>query len=161
MKNSKTILFLTIILMSIFLNISCDGTTPIAEIIPKQSADEIFKVDKAFADMSRQVGMRKAFIEFISDEGVLLRPDNLPIVGADAINFLSQVNDSGYVLTWEASGAAIAQSGDLGYAFGTYELKAPDTTIKGTYVNIWKKQPSGAWKFVLNSNNQGTSSGQP
>jgi ketosteroid isomerase-like protein len=51
--------------------------------------------------------------------------------------------------------AEIARSGDLGYSYGIYELILPDTTLRGTYVNIWKKQNNGEWKFVLNSNNAG------
>ena len=46
--------------------------------------------------------MKKAFIEYIDNEGILLRPDHPPIIGADAIDFLSQVNDSSYTFNLEA-----------------------------------------------------------
>jgi ketosteroid isomerase-like protein len=29
--------------------------------------------------------------------------------------------------------------------------------LKGTYVNIWKKERDGQWKFIVNSNNPGVS----
>jgi ketosteroid isomerase-like protein len=30
-----------------------------------------------------------------------------------------------------------------------------DTFFAGTYVSIWKKQPDGKWKFILDSGNEG------
>ncbi len=116
---------------------------------------EMMRTDSLFSEMSKTSGMRKAFIEYIADEGVLLRPDHMPIVGADAIEFLSQANDSSSVLTWEPLGSDISSAGDLGFTYGTYNLQLADTTFAGTYVSIWKKQPDGKWKFVLDSGNAG------
>ncbi len=64
--------------------------------------------------MSDKTGMKKAFIEYIDNEGILLRPNHPPIIGADAIDFLSQVNDSSYNLTWEPTGAEIAAFREYG-----------------------------------------------
>lgn len=121
------------------------------------SADEILNADIAFSDMSRQVGMKKAFLEYIDNDGILLRPNHPPIIGADAIDFLSSTNDTTYKLTWKPAKAEIAKSGDLGFSFGIYELTSKDTVLKGTYVSIWKKQSDGEWKFVLDSGNEGIS----
>lgn len=137
--------------------ISCDNLTPSdnQKKTATYSADDILNADMAFSDMSRQVGMKKAFIEYISDEGVLLRPGHLPLKGADAIDFLSQLSDSNYTLTWKPSRGEISKSGDLGYTYGVYELSTADSVYKGTYVSIWKKQSDGTWKFVLDSGNEG------
>ncbi len=137
---------------------SCDLKTE--NIKKSPSADEIMNADIAFSNMSRQLGMKKAFLEYIDNEGILLRPNHKPIVGADAIDFLSLVNDTAYTLTWKPAKAEIAKSGDLGFTYGIYELKTKDTTLNGTYVSIWKKQSSGAWKFVLDSGNEGISPAQ-
>ncbi|HXS57839.1 MAG TPA: DUF4440 domain-containing protein [Hanamia sp.] len=137
---------------------SCDFKTDTK--IKKPSAEEMMQADRAFSDMSRQVGMKKAFLQYIDNEGVLLRPGHPPIVGAEAIDYLSQVNDSAYTLTWKPSKGEIASSGDLGFTYGVYELKTKDTVLNGTYVSIWKKQTDGDWKFVLDSGNEGISSEQ-
>ena len=121
----------------------------------KSSSDEVLNADIAFSDMSRQVGMKKAFLQYIDNEGTLLRPDHLPLVGADAIDFISILSDTAYTLSWNPMHAQIAKSGDLGYTYGTYQLILKDSIIKGTYVNIWKKEKDGEWKFVLNSDNPG------
>jgi ketosteroid isomerase-like protein len=124
--------------------------------INKEAAwrNEIIKTDKEFSALSSKVGMKKAFIEFIDDDGVLLRPDHPPIVGASAIEFLSEQNDSSYTLTWEPATASVAASGDLGYSYGIYNLQLQDTLLHGTYVSIWKKK-EGKWKFVLDTGNPG------
>ncbi|MBL0146829.1 MAG: hypothetical protein IPP48_15010 [Chitinophagaceae bacterium] len=81
----------------------------------------------------------------------------MPIIGANAIDYLSQQNDKDYTLIWEPRGGDIAKSGEMGFTYGIYSLKpkTADTTIFGTYVSIWKKQADGTWRFVLDSGNEG------
>lgn len=145
----------------LFLFVSCDQVAPITNSSEKQNAEEIVKTDIAFSDMSRQVGMKKAFMQYMAKDGGLLRPEHPPIIGADAIDYLSQLNDTSFTITWKPSHSDISRSGDLGYTFGIYELKVADTIMKGTYVSIWKKQADGTWKFVLDSGNPGITSPQP
>jgi ketosteroid isomerase-like protein len=152
--------FLFLIILSIGFS-SCDFITPTVKPENKGTPQELIAADIAFSDMSRQVGIKKAFTEFMSQEGILLRPDYPPIVGAEAIDYLSLVSDTGYVLSWKPSGGEIAKSGDMGFTYGEYTLKVEDAVINGTYVNVWKKQRDGAWKYVLNNTNQGTSPDAP
>lgn len=118
---------------------------------------KMMDADRAFSQMSIDKGMKAAFMEYIDSNGVLLKPGQYPIVGADAIDFMIQQDDSAYKLQWKPTKGAIAESGEMGYTFGLYALKLSekDTTIYGTYVTIWKKQSNGSWKFVLNSGNEG------
>ncbi len=115
----------------------------------------IIKADEAFSNMSKHQGMKKAFVEFMDNDAILLRPNHLPIVGADAVEFLSEVNDTSYTLTWKPSSAEISSSGDLGFTYGIYSLQMNDTSLSGTYVSIWKKQADGKWKFILDTGNEG------
>lgn len=118
---------------------------------------EMLKADKEFSRMSEEKGMKMAFIEYLDSNGVLLRPNKLPIAGADAIDYLIRQNDSDYTLTWEPRNGAVAKSGELGYTYGVYALRpsTKDTVIYGTYVSIWKKDKNGRWKYVLDSGNEG------
>ena len=143
---------LPVLFFASLLIISCKPKTNLVKSI---SPGELMKTDEAFAEMSRKNGMKRAFIEYIDNEGILLRPNHPPIVGADAIDFLSQVNDSSYTLTWNPSGAGIAASEDMGYSYGIYKLELKDTVLRGTYVSVWKKQKDGKWKFMLDTGNEG------
>lgn len=130
------------------------------EISKESPEKQLMAADRAFSDMSKEKGMREAFIEYIDSNGVLLRANRLPIVGANAIDFLIQQNDTAYTLTWQPQFADVASSGDLGYTYGIYQirLKATDSSFYGTYTSIWKKQKDGKWKFVLDTGNEGLGS---
>ena len=114
--------------------------------------------DIAFSDLSRQNGMKAAFLHYIDSSGVLLRPGHFPIVGKDAQEYLQKINDSSFSLTWKPQSAELAASGDLGYTYVLYTYHDKDTSFGGTYVSIWKKQADGSWKFVLDTGNPGVDS---
>ncbi len=150
---------LLIFIMILVLFVSCDLFTKKKTEAGGHPMDKInmLAADRAFSKMSEEKGMKNAFLEYIDSNGVLLRPDQLPIVGADAIDYLIQQNDSAYTIKWEPRNGTVARSGELGYTYGIYALKPniKDTIIYGTYVSIWKKQANGDWKYVLDSGNEG------
>jgi len=113
------------------------------------------QTDADFSDTSKKKGFKAAFLEYIDEDGALLRPNRMPIVGADAVEYLSAINDSSVQLTWEPLGGDVAKTGDMGYTYGTYLMKDSASESRGTYVTIWRKTPEGKWKFVLDSGNQG------
>lgn len=58
----------------------------------------------------------------------------------------------GFNLTWKATRAEVAASGDLGYTVGTYEMTMNNAaglpaTEKGKFVTTWKKV-NGTWKVA-------------
>lgn len=74
---------------------------------------------------------------------------------AKAMSFL---NDQNNQLTWTPVDVGISLSGDLGYTSGTYEFRSKDkdgkpTITHGKYTSIWKNQPDGSWKVVLDMGN--------
>ncbi len=117
----------------------------------------LLKADADFAALSEEKGLKAAFLENIDSNGVILRPDVLPMAGADAVDYIIALKDTGYTMLWKPSSAEVAVSGELGYTYGVYKIKPSvmDTVLYGTYVSIWKKQSDGKWKFVLQSNNEG------
>jgi ketosteroid isomerase-like protein len=120
-----------------------------------KALNEMQQTDVDFSNYSKEKGIKKAFLEYMEDDGVLLRPNKLPIIGADAVEFLSNMNDSLIELTWEPHGGDVSKIGDMGYTYGVYTLKDSENISKGTYVTIWRKQKDGNWKFVLDTGNQG------
>jgi ketosteroid isomerase-like protein len=117
----------------------------------------LMNADNAFSNLSAEKGMKDAFLEYIDSNGVLLRPNVIPIAGADAVDYIIALKDEGYTMTWKPNDATVAASGELGYTYGSYILQpaTKDTVFYGTYVSIWKKQDDGKWKFILQSANEG------
>ncbi len=124
---------------------------------------ELMAVDRAFSAMSLKEGMKAAFVDYLDSNGVLLRPANLPIIGANAIDYLIQQNDATYTLTWNPVHAEVSASGELGYTYGEYAMQFKsennptfyDTVIYGTYTSVWKKQQDKKWKLMLHTANEG------
>lgn len=147
-------------LLPLLLLMACNTKKEIKN--SSQQRAEMIAAEISFSDMSKQTGTRAALMQFIDSNGVLLRPNSFPLVGADAIDYISQSDDTAYTMIWQPKGGNIAASGELGYTFGVYSIlpKNNDPAMHGTYVNIWKKQPDGKWKLVLDSGNEGVDESQ-
>jgi hypothetical protein len=102
------------------LMVACINKKPLLPIDPEA---DLLKADRAFSKMSEEEGVKNAFIKYIDSDGVLLRPNQYPIMGADAVDFISQNEDSTFTMTWEPKGGTVAQSGELGYTYGVYTIK--------------------------------------
>jgi ketosteroid isomerase-like protein len=117
---------------------------------------QLLETDQAFSKACSEKGMKKAFIEFLANDAVLLRPGQMPIIEGDVIEFLSAQEDTSFVMSWQVKGGHIAKSNDLGFTYGVYNVKTKDSVLTGTYVSIWQMQGDGSWKVVLDTGNQGT-----
>jgi len=150
----KKILLFNTLLLSLSSCIFFERKKKLGTLDDKMS---MMDTDRNFSKLSEEKGMKNAFLDYIDSNGVLLRPNHLPLLGADAIDYLIQQNDSAYSLKWEPKNGAVAASGELGYTYGVYVLKPSmkDTLIFGTYVSVWRKGADGHWKFVLDSGNEG------
>lgn len=116
----------------------------------KASRIVLTNLDRVFSEVSAAQGTREAFLFYIADDVRIFRNDYLPFVGKGASAEALGANKG--VLTWQPAAADVSRSGDLGYTYGLYELRANDAaktlTGKGNYLRVWKKQ-GGAWKVVL------------
>jgi ketosteroid isomerase-like protein len=124
-------------------------THSVAAVDVEAAKGELTKRDWEFAGSGPTGGLLKKFLALLSNDVRLFRDGNYPILGRDAVkDFLSKNNS---VRTSQPDFADVSRSGDLGYTYGTYELKSSDTTKlvgKENYLRIWKKQ-SGLWKIVV------------
>ena len=86
-------------------------------------------------------------------------PFGAPLAQGDAIRTTWEglISMPGFDLEWQATGAEVAASGDIGYTIGTFELTAEqDGTAmltEGKYVTVWRKQADASWKLQVDSFN--------
>lgn len=93
------------------------------------------------------------FASFYSETGSAL-PFNAPIAtGRAKVQELwtSLMAKPGFSLHFAPTHVEVAESKEMAYDIGTFELKLNDaqgasTIIPGKYVVVWKKQKGGAWK---------------
>jgi ketosteroid isomerase-like protein len=121
----------------------------------QEALNQLLQTDADFSVMVREKGYRMAFLEFMEDDAVLLRDNYLPIVGADAVKYLTGLNDTTFSVKWDPQGGDVAESEDLGYTWGVYTITTGATSHKGTYATCWRREKDGRWKVSLYSTTQG------
>ena len=153
MNTSRLISFSIVVLMMILLVSACSD---------KKQADDskvLSETDRFYSALSAEKGMNASFLEMFDSAGVILRANHFPIEGYDSIRaILLSETDSSFTLTWEPRFAKMAASGDLGYTYGTYQIKdkAKDSIVGvGKYATIWVKKSDGKWKAILDTGNPG------
>ncbi len=94
-------------------------------------------------------------VSFYSDDTQILPPNSPVLQGKDAARAMwkSMFAVPGFGGGWKATKVEVAQSGDLGWTTGPYEITEVDAkgkpmTDKGKYLAVWKKQADGSWKCV-------------
>ena len=97
-----------------------------------------------------------AFADWFAEDGVALGNGQQPAIGRVAIMKSSNWDPKLYQLTWTPTEAVLGPSGDIGYTWGHFEGHSKDAngnpvTTSGRYITIWRKQPNGAWKVVLDA----------
>jgi len=122
------------------------------------------------AEWSRAAGAKDLdkTVSYYTDDALVL-PPNIPVLkGKEQARLMWQAMFSvpGFGGGWKVTKVEVAQSGDLAYVTGTYELSETDasgkpTTDKGKYLEVWKKQTDGSWKCVADMFNTDLSSGEP
>jgi uncharacterized protein (TIGR02246 family) len=98
-----------------------------------------------------------ATLAFYADDAVVM-PGDAPIANTkQAIRDLwAPMMAQDISVSWQANQVEVAQSGDLGYAIGTYQLVTKDaagnsSTERGKLLEIWKKQANGKWKCAVDN----------
>ncbi len=120
-----------------------------AKTDPAATRVELMKIEQEFSSMSGSRGVVKAFESYGSEAGRLHRNGVMPVEGEVAVRAYLSQKVSKY--SWQPTHAGVADSDDLGYSYGSYELTwaiAPNATEKGYYARVWKRDAKGRWKVV-------------
>jgi ketosteroid isomerase-like protein len=143
-----------IITAFVLLAFGCDRTPQ--KPASTQVADEA-AVRQTDENWSKAAQSKKVddWVAFYSDDAVLLPPNDKKATGkADVRKYIGQLLMlPGLALSWEPAKVEIAQSGELAYTQGNYQLTSTDAkgkaaTDHGKTLEIWKKQADGSWKCV-------------
>jgi ketosteroid isomerase-like protein len=124
-----------------------------AKVNVEAERGNLLNAEHVFLKSAQTGGMVKAFAKHLSPYARLHRNGVQPILGQEEIvKFLVKTP---VAPTWEPMFADVAQSGDLGYTYGSYELKATSnanaTAEKGFYARVWKRGANDQWQVVLDT----------
>lgn len=149
--------FTAIILVIFYQNLFSQQNIPTATHSPDERA-AVLATDSLFSILSAEKGTGQAFLGYMDENGSLYPAGENIITGRESIKKHFEDEPPDTRLTWRPLNAEVAISGELGYTSGTYEYRYLDNNGHpvyryGKYVTIWKKQPDGSWKFILDIGN--------
>jgi ketosteroid isomerase-like protein len=117
---------------------------------------EVAAMEDAFCAMAAEKGLLAAFSHFAAPDVAFLDTDPRKFRGPDAVRERMGTDQPGVKLTWSASFTDVSDDGTLGYNYGRYESRRPGPDGKeavrgGWFLTIWKKQPDGSWRYVMDN----------
>ena len=157
--NARTIARASLTLTTVSLVTGCFGLGPSTSRDELRANDEAVirqsDLDWAKAAQAKDVS---SWLAFYASDAVVLPPNDKLATGHDAI--AKTVRDlltlPALTIDWQPLKIEAAESRDLAYAYGSYQLSYKDDKGKvvsdhGKYVEVWKRQPSGGWRCVVDT----------
>jgi ketosteroid isomerase-like protein len=124
----------------------------------QQESAKLLATDVEFSKKSVEAGAPEAFNNFLAEDALQLNAQSDPVNGRENIYRRMKSGGGGYILRWEPQKAEVSLSGDLGYTWGNFTLTSgvgnDQSIVHGKYVNVWRKQPGGLWKVIVDIGNQ-------
>jgi ketosteroid isomerase-like protein len=97
-------------------------------------------------------------VSYWADEATVLPPGQPAVVGKAAIRdfVAASLKIPGFSVTWEPEQASLSADGTLGYLVERNQFTIPDVNgvpqvNRGKAVTIWRKDPTGTWKCVVDT----------
>jgi ketosteroid isomerase-like protein len=104
----------------------------------------VVEAERAFARAAQTDGVNAAFLYYSAPDALVFQPDPTLAKAALAAHPIPAIP-----LKWWPAYAGIAGSGDLGFTTGPYVAGAGEGQGHGWYFTIWRRQPDGSWRWVL------------
>lgn len=118
---------------------------------------ELVAADRAFAKAVDDHGLAGLISRFAPSGRMVIGGESY--IGSEGIRriLLPVFADTTLQFTWDPNYAEVAESGDLGYTVGRYELRASGDAAPmsetGTYLTVWTRQDDGTWKVKADIGN--------
>ena len=117
---------------------------------------EVAAMEDAFCTMAKEKGLLAAFSHFAAPDVAFIDTDPRKWRGMEAVQQRIGPDKPGVSLTWSAIFTDVSDDGTLGYNYGRYEVRSPGPEGKervgtGFFLTIWKRQPDGSWKYVMDN----------
>jgi ketosteroid isomerase-like protein len=109
---------------------------------------ELMDTDNRFSNASVTTGAEKALRQFAAEKIRLYRDGKLPFIELESA--VQGLWNKEMVWSWKPAFADVSTANDLGYTYGSYEVRdgSKALTDKGNYLRIWKRIGNG-WKVVV------------
>jgi ketosteroid isomerase-like protein len=124
------------------------GKQPAASVNVDEEIAGLLKIEREFFAAAKASSVGQAYKNYLSDEARIHRPGVMPVVGKNALD--SWLAQQTMTMSGEPIKADVSRSGDLGYAYGSYEMGGGQ---QGYFVRVWKRDAAGKWRIVIDTIN--------
>lgn len=124
------------------------ATSAAAEDAGTTGPGELLGLDASLSVLAATDGLPAAFDGYLADDARVYRDGACPAEGRSAAQALLQAQAA--TVRWVPIDAIVANSGDLGYSYGSYE-RLDDSSgrpERGYYVRVWRRE-AGDWMLAL------------
>jgi ketosteroid isomerase-like protein len=110
--------------------------------------ESLLGAERAFMAEAASAGLGRAYAARLAEDARVHRPGVMPVVGRIALADWAATLGAKY--RGEPLFTDVARSGELGYAWGSYE-KSGEPADAGYYARVWKKDAAGGWRIVMDT----------
>ena len=110
--------------------------------VPDASA--VIAAERAFAAEAGESGWVEAFIEYSTEDALLLGAG--PTNAHAALSGIDPANRGDTTLSWGPDFAGMSRGGDFGFTTGPYNGGGE---AFGQYFTVWRRQADGSWKWIF------------
>ena len=121
----------------------------------KAEGEELMQISREWSKSAATDSLDKT-LSYWADDAVVMSPGEAPIKGKAAIRemVLATKKIPGFKISWEPLSVAVAHDGDMAYMIEQNQITVNDSTGRPTTeldksVTIWRREPDGSWKNVV------------
>jgi ketosteroid isomerase-like protein len=142
--------FISFLIPVIFIPFSCTKRVDI-----KKETDELMQLSREWSKVAAEGNVEKT-LDYWTDDATFILPRQQPIKTKDNLRSMLQASYQmpGFKISWEPQSVVISECGDMAYMIEKSQASINDSTGHPIIeyhktVKIWRKEPSGQWKNVI------------
>lgn len=125
------------------------------------------QADAAFARLAADSGAPAAFAAFAAPDATIFAPSGEMLIGPATIRTrMLEARSARSLWSWQPRFAAGAAGGDLGFTVGEAVIRSQSPTgvaaiYYSKYLTVWRRQPDGRMRFIVDAGNARPEREQP
>lgn len=124
-------------------------------VADKSEGEKLMQLSREWSKCAGTDSLDKT-LSYWADDAIVMSPGEAPIKGKAAIRemVLGTKKIPGFKISWEPLSVTVSKGGDMAYLIEQNQISVNDSLGKpmtefNKSITIWKKEPDGSWKNVV------------
>jgi len=135
----------------VLATVSCNQT----KVDKKAEGEKLMQLSNEWSQSIATKDVDK-MVSYWADDAFVMQEGQPPLKGKQAIRQMVEESFKmpGFNISWQPESVEVSDNGDMAYMIENAQVSFTDSagkaiTIKNKAVTIWRKQPDGSWKNVV------------